>query len=297
MNILLTGSAGFVGTHLRRELEKAGHEVIGIDVKKTMAKDILCDLSDFPLLKEILSAHRPDGIIHLAAISRVAFSNYSLLYETNIGGTINLLSAITSVDLKTSFLFVSSAQVYGSFDSSQKGLIDETVAIAPVNHYGASKASCEHIVSAFCMENEIPYVIARPFNHTGKGQTVDFVIPKIVEAFVIKQESLKLGNIDVVREFLDVRDVVYAYRLMIENSKKLSGNIFNVSSGIGYSIREILLMLETLTGHKPRIDIEPSLLRKNEIKSIVGSYERLKSQTDWRPIHKIEETLRWMLGL
>lgn len=296
MRIILTGAAGFVGAHLKAELEKCGHEVVGLDIKKSAPVDIICDLSDEKILKDILDAHRPDVIAHLAAMSRVDFDDYSYLYKANIWNTINILSVIKALRLKTKFFFVSSALVYGNFDSSSRGLIDENSPIAPVNHYGASKASCEHIVSAFCNESKNSYVIARPFNHTGVGQTKYFIIPKLVEAFLNKAESINLGNINVVREFLDVRDVVVAYRLLIEDIDNFSGNVFNVCSGRGYCIRDIISMLEAITGHKIKINIDSSLIRKTEIPLIVGSFNKLKSKTGWEPSHTIEETLRWMLN-
>jgi len=218
MKVFITGINGFVGTILKARLLEKGIDVYGICIKESSEKIFSCDITDAELTAKVLLQISPDIIIHLAAISRVDFENPGELYSSNVTGTLNLLSAACRLNRKPGFIFVSSSQVYGSVEKIEQP-ISETCMVNPVNHYGASKAAAENLVMAFRKEYGIPALIARPFNHTGRGQTEHFVIPKIVKAFRERRGEITLGNIDVIRDISDVRDVVNSYALMIENIK------------------------------------------------------------------------------
>jgi len=193
-------------------------------------------------------------------------------------------------------LFVSSSQVYGNLDSAKENFVDENFNIAPINHYGASKASGEHLTVAFCRESGMPYIIARPFNHTGIGQSADFIIPKLVRSFKNRDEEIKLGNIDTIREFIDVRDIAHAYRLMIEKSHQFDGDVFNVASGVGYKIRDVIKIIEDISGHKIRVSLDETLLRSVEIYSIIGNASKFKAMSGWNVRYSLRDTISWMLN-
>jgi len=292
MKILVTGINGFVGKILRPLLLEQGHEVFGLDLKGNEDNVFAVDITDSKKVEDAVLQISPQAIIHLAGIAVVNFDNPKDLYDINVNGTLNLLLATSKLKEKPNFLFISSSQVYGRV--AERDLpIRESHFINPINHYGASKAAAEKIALAFHQEAGLPLVIARPFNHIGRGQTTNFVLPKIVEAFKKKEASLTLGNINVERDFLDVRDIAVAYLKLIENFS--DGKIYNIASGVGISLAKLIEKLEELTGHKPKIIKDQALFRKNEIASVLGAANLLKKKIDWQPKFKLEETLAWML--
>lgn len=292
MKILVTGINGFVGSYLYNELHGAGHLVVGLDIKEGRHVDHVCDLGDYTALEQVLLSEKPDGVAHLAAIANVDFQNPDRMYQINLLGTINLLKAVSRADTHPRFLYISSSQVYGEVETENLP-ITETTPIAPVNHYGASKAACENTVRAFALGNGFPYLIARPFNHTGIGQTPAFVIPKIVEHFRSKADVIELGNTWPLRDFLDVRDVVRAYRLMLESP--VSGKAYNIARGKSYSVDEVVALLRTITGHSIKVEHVQKFMRDNEIPEVLGSYSLLNNDMGWEPLITLEDTLRLMV--
>jgi GDP-6-deoxy-D-talose 4-dehydrogenase len=292
MKILITGINGFVGAHLRKECLDRGHDVYGIDLASTDGHVLAADLSSPLTFGPFIKDTAPDAVIHLAASSRVDHDNYEELYRDNILGTVNLLSSAVRCRKAPRFLFISSSQVYGIVDEKDQP-ISEGCPVKPVNHYGASKAAGENIAAAFHRDQGLPLVIARPFNHTGKNQRDNFLVPKLVNAFMAKSAAITLGNTGVNRDFTDVRDVTRAYADLIERFP--DGGTFNVASGKTVSIPDIIDLLEKITGHMPVIKNEPTLLRKNDITLARGDYGLIKKETGWEPHYTIEDTLRWML--
>jgi nucleoside-diphosphate-sugar epimerase len=292
MKVLVTGINGFVGQHMFRELISRNIDVWGLDIESCSEKVKAVNLLDKNLLESVVKEISPDYVIHLAAIASVDHANISLIYDINFKGALNLLSACNKLNEKPGFIFVSSSQVYGNVSETVLP-IDESFIVNPVNHYGASKAAGESAVKAFGAEYAIPYVIARPFNHTGPGQTDKFVVPKIVNEFRKRSESIELGNIDTIRDFTDVRDIVKAYCCIIENFK--DGEVYNIASGTGISIREMFQLIREITGHDMEVIKKEYLVRDNEIKAIVGNSERIKRDTGWAKEFTIEDTLRDML--
>ena len=292
MKILVTGINGFVGKILHPLLLERGHEVFGIDLKGNEDNVFSVDITDFKKVEDAVLQISPQAIVHLAGIAIVNFDDPKSLYDINVIGTLNILGAANKLKEKPNFLFISSSQVYGNVPI-QNLPITEKHLIAPINHYGSSKAAAERIALAFHQEAGLPLVIARPFNHIGQGQTTNFIIPKLVKAFKAKQPTLNLGNTKVERDFLDVRDIAMTYSKLIEIFP--DGKIYNIASGVGISISKVLESLEDLTGNKVEIIADKTLFRKNEIISVLGDASFLRKDLGWEPQFRVADTLAWML--
>lgn len=294
MKVLITGINGFVGKFLALRLENEGYDVFGIDILKGHKNCTIADLTDPIKISTVINEIQPDFIIHLAAFSNVRISDTKDLYSINIIGTQNVLRAASSLSKKPKFIYISSAQVYGNV-APAKQPIPESTAIDPINHYGASKASGEMICKAFTREQGLPVVIVRPFNHTGNGQKESFVVPKIINKFITGAGDIELGNIDVVREFMDVRDVVDAYSLLIKNFP--NNEVYNISTGTGHSVKEVVSRLIAITGKQMNVTIQKDQIRKNDIPMLVGNNTKIKDHFSWVPRYRLEDTLKWILSL
>jgi len=245
-------------------------------------------------VEELIGNVRPDAIAHLAAISFVLSRDIQDIYRINIFGTLNLLKAASLLSPMPRFLLISSSQVYGNVPAADRP-IRESASVEPVNHYGASKAACETVARAFRAEAGLPLVVARPFNHTGAGQPSHFVVPKIVDAFRRGADELSLGNTGVVRDFLDVRDVVNAYALLLEQFPE--GKTFNIAGGRGFTIPEILSIASKKAGRAIAVLYDEGLVRANDIVQAVGDASLLRRETGWAPVYALEDTVGWMMGI
>jgi nucleoside-diphosphate-sugar epimerase len=187
-------------------------------------------------------------------------------------------------------LLASSANVYGT---PAVEVIDESICPAPVNHYACSKLAMEHMAHNWM--DKLPIVITRPFNYTGIGQDDKFLIPKIVSHYQRRAPFIELGNLDVSRDFSDVRDVVERYVHLLLDAEDVAGQTFNVCSGQAHSLREIMALTEQLSGHSLDIRVNPAFVRANEVPRLLGSAARLQQYLGpFSPI-PMEQTLRWML--
>jgi nucleoside-diphosphate-sugar epimerase len=288
--VLITGLQGFTGYYMARELEQHGYEVWGLgDTVSTHPRTVVANLLDLPALKVAVAQAQPHYVIHLAGIAFVGHGQPKAFYDVNLVGSRNLLEALEPVANQLEcVLLASSANVYGNL---QAGLLSEAKPVQPANDYAVSKLAMEYMAKIWLPR--IPVVMARPFNYTGVGQSDNFLIPKIVSHFVRKQATIELGNMDVWREFNDVRDIVYAYRSLLE--AKPIGQIINVCSSNLVSLRDALSMASELTGHHIEARVNPQFVRANEVLTLGGDSSFLKSFIlDWHP-HPLRETLAWML--
>ncbi len=279
MRVLVTGLSGFTGQYVKNALETKGHQVVGLSSDLTVSRD---------LLKEIEQV-QPQAVIHLAAIAFVGHGNANAFYEVNLIGSRNLLHALAkkAPDVK-SILLVSSANVYGN---RFEGVLSEEDTPDPVNDYAVSKLAMEHMARLW--HDQLPLFIVRPFNYTGVGQSENFLIPKIVDHFRHKKQTIQLGNLDVYRDFSDVRSVADAYCGLIEFPP--IGRTLNICSGETHSIREIIDLCIENTGHAIEVQVAPSLVRKNEVKVLKGDKSRLMEVLgSWDSIN-FPKTLQWML--
>jgi nucleoside-diphosphate-sugar epimerase len=289
--VLITGLQGFTGRHMAAELEQNGYEVWGIG--NTLADDprtLQADLTDSASLLAAVQTIQPQYVIHLAGIAFVGHGQPKAFYDINLVGTRNLLEALAPVaDKLKCVLLASSANVYGNL---QGGLLNEFNPTNPANDYAVSKLAMEYMAKIWAPH--IPVVIARPFNYTGVGQSESFLIPKIVSHFVHKRDTIELGNMDVWREFNDVRDVVHAYRKLIEAAPV--GQTVNVCSSNLVSLRDALALASELTGHELKACVNPAFVRANEVLKLGGNTTLLKTFVpDWQP-RPLRETLAWMIA-
>jgi nucleoside-diphosphate-sugar epimerase len=291
--VLVTGVTGFTGDHLVVALERAGYEVHGTvrAGEPIGSARYVAELTDRTALRAIIEAVRPRHVIHLAAVSFVAHDDVEDIYRTNIVGTRNLLSALASSTVAQTLgtvLLASSANIYGNTDAL---LIDETQPYRPANDYAVSKAAMEQMAALWI--DRLPITLVRPFNYTGVGQSEQFLIPKIVAAFAQRTPKLELGNLDVYRDFSDVRDIVEVYtRLLLLSPRET----LNICSEQVHTLSEILELVSTLSGHSMDIQVNPQFVRTNEVRVLRGSAARLRSLIPgWKP-RSLHNTLAWMLA-
>lgn len=288
---LITGIHGFTGRYMAAELQTNGYEVIGLGSQPSdEAGYHQIDLGDAAGLRALLAELQPDVVIHLAALAFVGHGVADAFYQVNLLGTRNLLEAVAaSGKVPECVLLASSANVYGNTSS---GMLNEDALPMPANDYAVSKLAMEYMARLW--SSKLPIVVTRPFNYTGVGQADNFLLPKIVSHFRRKAEVIELGNLDVWRDFSDVRALVAAYRGLVE--AKPTGQTVNVSSGMTHSLREVIQLCEEISGHQLRVEVNPAFVRANEVKTLCGDNSRLKSLvSDWHT-PPLRETLEWMLA-
>jgi GDP-6-deoxy-D-talose 4-dehydrogenase len=294
--IVVTGVDGFTGRYLAPVLADARYEVHGLVWRSDGAaiagvhQTHECDLADAKGLIQIMREVRPAKVAHLAGIAFVAHEAIDAIYATNIVGTRNLLQALATAGAPVeAVLLPSSANVYGNFAG---GVIDESVPPAPINDYAVSKLAMEFVARLYA--DRLPIVVVRPFNYTGVGQSLDFVIPKIVDHFRRQAPVIELGDLDVARDFFDVRAVVECYRRLMETSAAV-GEVFNICSGRAHTIKEVLDIARDISGHDLEVRFNPAFARSNELKSLRGSRAKLDAAIGSFPAPSLTQTLRWML--
>lgn len=278
MKLLLTGADGFTGQHFSQIAETAGYEVLSFQA----------NLLDSAAVRAEVLAMNPDVVVHLAAISFVAHGEVDDIYRVNVVGTRNLLQALSELpSVPKAVLLASSANVYGN---AGKEVLDESTPLQPANDYGVSKMAMEAVAKLWM--DKLPIMVSRPFNYTGLGQDPKFLIPKIVSHFVRHESVIELGNLDVEREFSDVRVVCQNYLKLLTSS--VAGSTFNICSGMAYSLREIISIMEDIAGYEIEMKVNPAFVRPNEIKRLVGDNEKLHRAIGKQEYPHIKDTLRWM---
>ena len=278
MKLLLTGAEGFTGRHLTNAALTAGYEVFPLKA----------DLTDAAAVAAEVSAIAPTHVVHLAAISAVTHADENAFYQVNLFGTLNLLKALVALPVAPAkVLLASSANVYGNQDGVA---IAETVCPQPVNHYAMSKLAMEHMAATYT--DRLPIVMTRPFNYTGVGHDLRFVIPKIVDHFVRKAPVIELGNLDVYREYNDVRQVCDVYLKLLGHG--VPGEVYNVCSGKAVSLGEVLALMTEISGWQPEVRVNTAFVRANEIRALAGSSEKLASCIGQVSGGDLRPLLEWM---
>jgi len=284
--VLVTGCTGFTGRYVADALAHAGYAVIDAEHAGPQF-----DLTQPASVRAVVNEARPDYVIHLAALSFVGLNDASGFYAVNAVGTTNLLEALAASKVNPRRVVIaSSANVYGNATVEP---IAETTPPAPVNHYAASKLAMEMMVRTY--GDRLSIVMTRPFNYTGVGQSVNFLVPKLVAHFAQRRAFVELGNLDVVRDFSDVRAVAQAYLRLL--AADVPEGVTNLCSGVGRSLRWVLEQLTELSGHSLEVRVNPEFVRASEVHRLVGSSSRMEGALGALPHRDFRETLAWMLDV
>lgn len=287
MRALLTGASGFVGGWLSRHLEAQGDEVL-------VLPDHL-DIREGEAVAAEVLAGRPDAIYHLAALSHVGQS-WETPGETvavNVLGTLAVLEAARALDPPPRVLVVSSAEVYGN----SSGPFDEQTTLRPISPYAASKVAAEYLALQANLGRGLPAVLVRPFNHVGPGQSPTFVVSALARRVALAEREgggvVAVGNLEPRRDITDVRDVVRAYRLLVELGE--AGQVYNVCSGRSVPIGEVVERLVGLAKCELEVVEDPSLVRPVDVPVLAGDASKLRRLTGWAPEISLEATLAEVL--
>lgn len=288
--LLVTGLSGFVGSHLRSSLPPGWQlmEVPRLDLLQPGAFD------------GCLTERAPDAVIHLAGQTFVpqAFKDPAGTLQVNVLGTLNLLESLKRCGFSGAFLYVSSGDVYGQVGEAQLPITEEQMP-RPRNPYGVSKVSAELLCQQWSFTESWRMMVARPFNHVGTGQKADFVLPAVARQVArirrgLQAPRIEVGDIDVSRDFLDVRDVLAAYFALLEHGR--SGEVYNVCSGQEYRVRDLIERMVRLAEVELDICQDPQRLRRAEQCRVCGSHAKLRQETGWAPEISMERTLRDILA-
>ncbi|HHA2424576.1 TPA: NAD-dependent epimerase/dehydratase family protein [Stenotrophomonas maltophilia] len=287
--VLITGASGFTGRYVAEQLSAAGCQVLTMGTRAGVGEGASVDLLDRDALRESLQRLQPELVVHLAAISFVAHGDADEIYRVNISGTRNLLEALASLPVPPQHVLIaSSANVYGNVG----GVLVESSPFSPQNDYAVSKMAMEAMASLW--RDRLPFTLVRPFNYTGVGQSDRFLIPKIVSHFQRRAPVIELGNTDVSRDFYDVRLVAQIYARLL--SLPASGAVYNVCSGVEWSLAQVIDALRDLSGHDIEVRVNPAFVRDNEVKSLRGSNAKLDHSLGGLPAFDFSSTLSWMYG-
>ena len=302
--VLITGANGFVARHLIDALRARGDEVVGVDMGPVPACEVgryySCNLIGVDAIKIILSIERPDVIMHLAAVSSVAQSWKmpvdSFLNNTNI--FLNVVEAARALGLASRILSVGSSEEYGNVPKEEMP-IGEDHSLSPASPYAVARVAQEQLSRLYAEGFGLDVVMTRSFNQIGPGQRPAFVVPSFVDQLMagkregLKTVTVKAGDLSIVRDFLDVRDAVAAYLLLLE--KGASGKVYNVCSGIGRTLREVLETVAEIVGVGIDVAVDPARIRPADNHVIVGSNEKMR-RLGWTLSHTLESSIRDMVA-
>jgi len=324
--ILITGATGFVGRQLiafltageKKKKNGPGFEITGtcwperpedcpdFRAAAPRVKLLALDLRDARAVDAAVAEARPDRIYHLAAISQVraSWDKRQETIETNLLGTFHLFEAARRAAPAARILFVSSSDVYGNQPPRNMPLRESSSTFA-ASPYGFTKLAAEELASFYVRAESLAIVIARPFTHTGPGQSPDFVCSDwarqiaVIEAGADGRPAgtrpvLKVGNLSIRRDYSDVRDIVRAYALLIEKGKP--GEAYNICSGKSPALRTILGILLDRSPADIAVESDPGRIRKIDIPLVAGSHAKITRRTGWRPRFALETTLDDLLA-
>ncbi|GAB4325640.1 MAG: GDP-mannose 4,6-dehydratase [Candidatus Sumerlaeia bacterium] len=308
-SVLVTGAGGFVGRHLGRMLIGEGFAVAGTVLGGPRAaamgeavadgvEPIECDLTSKSRVRAVVRSVRPAAVVHLAAQSHVptAWKKPELTFRVNVLGTLHLLQAVEREAPDARVLLVGSAEIYGRAAPGGQP-VNESQPLAPLNPYAVSKAAADLLGGQWAASTALHIVRARPFNHTGPGQTGDYVCAAFARqaaAIALGRQAPRVvvGNLNVRRDFLDVRDVCRAYLALLRHGEP--GGVYNIASGRPRSIRTILKKLLKFTGRQVQVVVDPNKFRPADQPVLCGDAGRLRAATGWRPAIPFDQTLRDM---
>ena len=301
--VLVTGAGGFVGPHLVAALAARGARVRGAGLGAPPAGTPLedwreTDFADAPRALAALAAAPCDAIVHLAGQSSAArsFEAPEETFRANVIGTWALLEAARRHAPAARLLVVGTSEVYGTIEPGTRAA--EDAPIRPVSPYALSKAAAEEVARAYAGTHGLDVVCARPFSHTGVGQSPRFVVPSFAQQLAAieggrAEPVLRVGNLDVTRDLSDVRDIVEGYCTLLERGSR--GVAYNLCRGEGVNLRDMVAELAGLARVPVRIEVDPARLRPADVPWLVGDPSRVAGETGWRTRFPLANTLRDVL--
>lgn len=298
--VLIFGINGFAGAHLAHELVLHGYVICGSDLSdmcplSEVSAYRACDLTDDEGVAAVVREVEPDYIVNLAAVSSVGLSwrSPALTMRVNVEGTLNVMEAARSQETMPRVLLVGSSEEY----AAKVGPLNEDDPTLSNNPYGISKATQEHFAALYVERYGLEVCLTRSFNHTGLGQNSNFVLPSWCKQAADIERSgrpgkMTVGNLKVARDFSDVRDVVRAYRLILESGG--AGEVYNVGSGRALPLNKLLEVVTGFCSQPVEVEVDPTLIRPADTPIICCDYSKLRGELGWEPEHRIEDTLREM---
>ena len=300
--VLVTGVDGFVAGYLSDYLFKSGYDVYGTTISETYKNDKIkifkMNLLDAENVSDVIKNISPNMIFHLAGQSAVGVSwqNPVLTMDVNVNGTLNLLEAVRINNINSRILIIGSSDQYGTI-KPEDCPIKETQLQNPQSPYGISKKTQEEIGKLYVKAYKMNIIFVRAFNHIGARQGKNFVVPDFASKIVKIEKSavpvLKVGNLDTLRDFTDVRDIVRGYLMLLESGK--IGESYNIGSGNVIKIKDILKKLINLSSKEIKIEIDKEKFRPVDIPIVQCDNSKIKRDTGWSPEISIDETLKEVL--
>ena len=298
--VLIFGAGGFVGSYLSREFLEHGYAVVGSDkaTRGQLPPEVTfhpADLLNAAEVESLVNAVGPDIVINLAAISSVGASwgIPQTTIEVNVVGALNILEAARKAEKKPRILFVGSSEEYVITERA----IDEETALNASNPYGISKVTQENFAALYRDRYGLRVYCVRPFNHTGVGQRDSFVLPSFCKQVADIEKSgqpgtIQVGNLNIERDFSHVKDIVRAYRMIVEQDDCRA--IYNVGSGTAYNLTELLQYVTKLSHQPIAIEVDPARFRPSDQPRICCDHSRITEELDWTPQYSVYDALKEM---
>jgi GDP-4-dehydro-6-deoxy-D-mannose reductase len=311
MNVLITGINGFAGSHLAKYLlglrdvrvygtVRKRSDLSGLSAIKNKIRLIYCDLDDRKSVKRALQLSRPDRIYHLAALSYVpdSWKDPAGTLSSNLGGQIAIFESLRELGIKPRVLIAGSSEEYGKVKAFEIP-VKETQELRPLSPYGVSKVGQDLLGYQYCQSYKIPVIRTRAFSHTGPGQKEVFAASHFAREIALmeagkKKPVLLVGNLEARKDYSDVRDISRAYWLALEKGEP--GEVYNICSGRGRKMKEILDILLGYSKISIKVQSDPSRMRPSDVPLLVGDASKFRRRTGWTPKIPIEKTLLDLLN-
>lgn len=294
MKALITGSAGFYGTHLCAEFEANGYEVVKGDLRSS-EDTVVMDIMNQDMIEDIMREHKPDVIINMAGQANVGFSwkKPQMTVQLNTVGLVNILEAVKAVNKSIRVIAIGSSDEYGSLREDGVDVTEDTP-VKPITPYAISKHAQELFAQLYVNSYGMSICMVRQFNLGGAGQAKGFMIPDfasgIAEIEAGEKEYMSVGNLTSARDFTHVKDACRAVRLIAE--KGHVGEIYNISSGITHTVQEVLDKLIRMAKVDIKVVQDPNRMRPSDTPVICGNHDKLTAHTGWKPELGIDEILK-----
>lgn len=306
MRVLITGASGFVGRHLVESLQRDGFSNLLITGKDSVEHPVIgrvqaLDVTDRDAVDAAISGFRPERIVHLAGIAAPMLANAApqTTWRVHVTGTLNLAWSILQHTPDCVLLSVGSGLVYGA-TAIEVAALDESALLAPLDDYAASKAAADLALGAMS-HSKLRCIRLRPFNHTGPGQEEAFMVPSFAMQIArieagLQPPLMRVGNLDAIRDLLDVRDVADSYARGVAHADAVpTGTILNISSGTGVQVGDVLERLLQLGSLKITVEHDPARSRPADLPRVVGNSSRARELLGWNPKYTLDETLHAVL--